>query len=217
MLLYNYFLHHLSKKLSSLSFFDLIGDTECLFNQVYHTWGLYFFRVKQSIMHRGVFVAKELGKHNCVFDSLWDSCGNYFDFNSMHGSRNFCQGGSGSIWQKKALTTFFFLVLSLFYWSQMVNFKENYHFSRFQRGSNFFQVGGGGSNCLFPIETHIACDFPGGVLIPCPPSGSALEQYNFWVTQTWKLFLHRILTICPFMYHFFFSIKPLHGTYLFVL
>ena len=39
---------------------------------------------------------------------------------------------------------FFFLVLSLFYRSQMVNFKENYHFSRFQRGSNIFQGGGGG-------------------------------------------------------------------------
>ena len=23
-------------------------------------------------------------------------------------------------------------------------------------------MGGGGSNCLFPIETHITCDFPGG-------------------------------------------------------
>ena len=48
----------------------------------------------------------------------------------------------------------------------MVNFKENHHFSRFQRRSNIFQGGGGvqlfpgvggggGSNCLFPIETHI--------------------------------------------------------------
>ena len=48
----------------------------------------------------------------------------------------------------------------------MVNFKEKYHFSRFQRGSNrgptFSRGGGGGSNCLFPIETHITCDFPGG-------------------------------------------------------
>ena len=51
----------------------------------------------------------------------------------------------------------------------MVNFKEIYHFSRFQRGSNIFQGGGGsnffqggGSNCLFPTETHITCDFPGG-------------------------------------------------------
>ena len=28
--------------------------------------------------------------------------------------------------------------------------------------SNFFQ---GGSNCLFPIERHITCDFPGGPLL----------------------------------------------------
>ena len=43
-------------------------------------------------------------------------------------------------------------------------------------GSNIFQGGGGGGfNCLFPIETHITCDFPGwGVRTPCPPSGSAL-------------------------------------------
>ena len=66
----------------------------------------------------------------------------------------------------------------------MVNLKENYHFSRFQRGptfsrgSNFFRGGGGGggggSYCLFPIEIHITCDFPGGVRTSCPPSGSAL-------------------------------------------
>ena len=62
---------------------------------------------------------------------------------------------------KKALTTF-----SLFYRSQLVNFKENYHFSRFQRGRvqhfpgggglTFARGGGAGSNCLFPIETHIS-------------------------------------------------------------
>ena len=52
----------------------------------------------------------------------------------------------------------------------MVNFKENYHFSRFQGGPSFSRGGGGGSNCLFPIETHITCDFPGGgVRTPCPP------------------------------------------------
>ena len=38
---------------------------------------------------------------------------------------------------------FWFLVLSLFYRSQMVNFKEIYHFLRFRRRSNIFQ---GGSN-----------------------------------------------------------------------
>ena len=60
----------------------------------------------------------------------------------------------------------------------MINFKEIYHFSRFQRGSNIFQGGGGGptfyrgggSNCLLPIETHITCDFPAlkkGELLLC--------------------------------------------------
>ena len=44
------------------------------------------------------------------------------------------------------------------------------------RGVHFFQ---GGSNSLFPIETHLTGDFPGGVWAPCPPPpqtppGSAL-------------------------------------------
>ena len=81
---------------------------------------------------------------------------------TMHARiQGFSSGGSRSVWQKKPWQRFFFffffLVLSLFYRSQMVNFEEIYHFSRFQRGSNIFQ---GGSNCLFPIETHITCDFP---------------------------------------------------------
>ena len=39
----------------------------------------------------------------------------------------------------------FFLVLGFFYRSQMVNFKEKYHFSGFRRGSKFFLGGGGGA------------------------------------------------------------------------
>ena len=90
--------------------------------------------------------------------------------------------GPGQSDKKSPDNVVFFLVLSLFYWSQMVNFEENYHFSRFQRGSNIFQGGGGGggvqlfpggSNCLYPIETHITCDFPGGST-PWSLSGSAL-------------------------------------------
>ena len=75
----------------------------------------------------------------------------------------------------------FFLVLSLFYKSQLVNFKENYHFQgsgggpTFSRGLQLFPGGGGGSNffqggsnCLFPIETYIMC-YSRGVLTPWPP------------------------------------------------
>ena len=51
------------------------------------------------------------------------------------------QGGEGpGQSDKKALTTIV-LVLSLFYRSQMVNFKEIYRFLRLQMGSNFFQGG----------------------------------------------------------------------------
>ena len=65
----------------------------------------------------------------------------------MSGSRNFRQGVGGGGWggggpgqsDKKKLCLF--LVLSLFYRSQMVNFEEIYHFSRFQSGSNIIQVG----------------------------------------------------------------------------
>ena len=59
----------------------------------------------------------------------------------------------------------------------MVNFKENYHFSRFLRGSNIFQGGGGltfsrgggGVQLLIPHRKYITCDFPGKVQTPCPP------------------------------------------------
>ena len=81
----------------------------------------------------------------------------------------------------------------------MVNFKEIYHFSRLQRGSNIFQgggvqlfTGGGGSNCFFPIETHITCDFPGGVRTPVPPSGSALVTGR--VPKDWN---DAIFYVCP--------------------
>ena len=51
-------------------------------------------------------------------------------------------------------------------------FKENYKFSRFQRGSNIFQgvqLFPGGVQIIISIETHITCDFPGGYGPPIPP------------------------------------------------
>ena len=52
------------------------------------------------------------------------------------------------------------------------------NFPRFQRGIQLFSRGGGGA-MLISIETHIACDFPGGggVRTPYSPSGSAHVMY----------------------------------------
>ena len=57
----------------------------------------------------------------------------------------------------------------------MVNFKENYHFSRFLRGSNIFQGGGvqlfpwWGVPIAYSYRKYITCDFPGEVRTHCPP------------------------------------------------
>ena len=99
----------------------------------------------------------------------------------MHASKKFREGGgSRSIWQKKVLTMFFSHQL-IYRGGSTVNFKENYTFPRFQRGSNIFQrevqlFPEGIYNCLFHIETHTTCGFRGGGVRPDPlarPSGSA--------------------------------------------
>ena len=61
----------------------------------------------------------------------------------------------------------------------MVNFKENYHFSRFLRWSNIFQGGGGptfagvggggGFQLLIPIENILLVIFRGRSGPPAPP------------------------------------------------
>ena len=131
----------------------------------------------------------------------------------MRGSRNFRQGGGGPRQSDKKssdsvvyLFFAFFLVLGLVYRSQMVNYKEKYHFSRFRRGSkffpggsNFFQ-GGWGSNCKFPIETQITCDFPGEGPDSLPPSGSALgcDLFSFPVRKMMRSPLALVLVFCNF-------------------
>ena len=83
----------------------------------------------------------------------------------------FVRGGGPGQSDKKALTTFFFQSSAYFTEVKWLISKKT-HFSRFQRGSNIFQgfqLFPRGSNCLYPIETHITCDFPGGSGPPDPP------------------------------------------------
>ena len=112
----------------------------------------------------------------------------------MRGSRNFHQGGGRvQVSLTKSPDNDFFS-------PQLILQKSNGQFQRnlsffkapdgvqfFSRGSNFFQ---GVSNCLFPIETHLICDFTEGVRTPCPPpSGSPLGAA---LTASWLRLLYII-------------------------
>ena len=89
----------------------------------------------------------------------------------------FVRGGGVNL-TKKAPTFFFFLVLSLFYRSQMVNFKENYHFSRFQGGPTFSRAGGGGGELLIPYRNPYNLLFSRGGPDPLPPPPLDPHLYN---------------------------------------
>ena len=91
----------------------------------------------------------------------------------MRGSRIFRQGVQVNL-TKKALTTFF---------------KVPEGVQDFQGGGGpTFSRGGGGSNCLFPIETHITFDFPGGgVRTPCPPLWIRTWAPSLVLPVTWIL------------------------------
>ena len=127
---------------------------------------------------------------------------------TMRGSRNFSHGGGGggdwgstSIWQKKnTLTAFFvclflffafFLVLGLFNWSQMVNFKEKYHFQGSGGGPNFSR--GGGGEFLTPYRNPNNLWFSRG---SGPPGPSPLDPHLaaiYLVSQSAK-WCDRLLT-----------------------
>ena len=134
----------------------------------------------------------------------------------MRGSRNFRhrRGGGGPRQHDKKSSDnvfflffffSFFLVLRLFNRSQMVNFKEKISFFKVPEGVQIFLWGGGvllfpggGVHCLFPIETHITCDFPWGVRTPCPPSGSAIGC-NLFSFPVRKMMRSRLAPVLVFL------------------
>ena len=89
----------------------------------------------------------------------------------------------------------FFLVLNVFYRSQLVYFKENFNFPWFQRGSinsssgkdgfQLFPGGGGGgggvSRCLiipYLSPYNLCCVFQGGLVSPLDPSMQYLDNLD---------------------------------------
>ena len=103
--------------------------------------------------------------------------------------KEFSSGGGGGVQvslTKKSSDNVFFFSPQLILLKSNGQFQRNLSFFKVPEGVQHFPGGGGGgvqrfpggSNCLFPIETHITCNFPGGggVRTPCPPSGYALKK-----------------------------------------
>ena len=117
---------------------------------------------------------------HCVCGAFMGACARHLSHISQH--RRFGTYRN-VIWQR-----FFFFFFFFFFSPQLIlqksngQFQRNLSFFKVPEGSNIFQgsptFSQGGSNCLFPIETHITCDFPGGVRTPCPPSGSAHVSFH---------------------------------------
>ena len=108
----------------------------------------------------------------------------WFSYHDYHARiQEISSGGGGGVQvslTKKALTTFFFspqLIFTEVKWSIS---KKSIIFQGFRGGPRFSRGGGPTfSSCLFPIETNITCDFPGGPGPPDPPpSGSALDYHE---------------------------------------
>ena len=92
----------------------------------------------------------------------------------------FVRGGPGQSDKKSSYVFFCFFLSSAYFavkWSISFQFQRNLSFFKVPEGVQHFPGGvqlfpgggGGGSNCLFPIETHITWDFPGGGPDPLSP------------------------------------------------
>ena len=92
--------------------------------------------------------------HVFILPTMLDKCGCFWSgkFGFVREKSDKCQG----------------ILLSIICGNPVSFFKVAVGSNIFQGGPTFSR-GDGGSNCLFPIETHITCDFPGGSRPPVPP------------------------------------------------
>ena len=87
----------------------------------------------------------------------------------------FVKGGGSRSSDKKSSDNLFFFCPQQILQTTNGQFQRNLSFFKVPEGVQHFPGGGGsnffqgGSNCLFPIETHITCDFPGGPDLLSPP------------------------------------------------
>ena len=106
---------------------------------------------------------------------------------SMRGSRNFRQGGPGQTDKKKLWQRFFFyIVLSLFYRSQMGDFKEIYHFQGSRGGPNFSRGGPlffQGVQLLIPYRNPYNLWFSRGGGVSGPPVPPLDPHLSSVITQ----------------------------------
>ena len=130
----------------------------------------------------------------------------------MRGSRNFRQSDKKSSDSVVCLFVAFFLVLGL---EVKWLIQRKISFSRFRRGSKFFQGGptfsrGGGVLLLIPYRNPKNVIFQGGgVRTPCPPpSGSALgcDLFNFLVRKMMRSSLALVLVFLQL--RCMFSVEP---------
>ena len=113
--------------------------------------------------------------------------------NMCGGSRNFCQVGLGPSHIKSSDNVFFSPQLIL--QKSNCNFQRKLSFSKVPEGVTHFLGGsvvqfftGVRSNCLFPIENHITCDFPGR-------SGS--NAPSLWIRPLKITSLKRLIVLLP--------------------
>ena len=137
-----------------------------------------FLKVKPKVNKK---IKRNEARFHCLFAFRWipntKTWNTQFKIWNTQLSQNevgkYLQSLSGAMNLTRCFFCLIFLVLSLFYWSQMVIFEENYHFSRFQRGSNIFQGEGGltfsrGVQLLIPYRNPYNLWFSRGSGPPVP-------------------------------------------------
>ena len=151
-------------------------DSRTLSSSVVWPWKSHYmrksvFRDLRLTDSKGLQPETVLDAHASLCTAIWTPCYPVYTLLSMRGSRIFVRGGGGGgaggpsqSDKKKPWQGFFSPQLILLISKKTIIFQGSRGGPTFSRGGGGggVQLFPGGSNCLYPIETHITCDFPGG-------------------------------------------------------